>query len=70
MERISRTVWVIESRNALDAPLNFHYADTKGLELIDLKDLRAVVAFLTSDEGRPELKGIGGLSTASCSPPS
>ncbi|MGW7423160.1 helicase HerA-like domain-containing protein [Streptomyces sp. NPDC054813] len=44
--------------------LVFHYADTKGLELIDLKDLRAVVAFLTSDEGRPELKDIGGLSTA------
>ncbi|MDT0440308.1 MULTISPECIES: helicase HerA-like domain-containing protein [Streptomyces] len=44
--------------------LIFHYADTKGLELLDLKDLRAVVAFLTSDEGRPELKEIGGLSTA------
>ncbi|MEW1644572.1 MULTISPECIES: helicase HerA-like domain-containing protein [unclassified Streptomyces] len=44
--------------------LIFHYADTKGLELIDLKDLRAVVAFLTSDEGKPELKNIGGLSTA------
>ncbi|MFI1441139.1 helicase HerA-like domain-containing protein [Streptomyces fructofermentans] len=44
--------------------LIFHYADQKGLELLDLKDLRAVVAFLTSDEGRPELKGIGGLSTA------
>ena len=44
--------------------LIFHYADTKGLELVDLKDLRAVVAFLTSDEGRPELKNIGGLSTA------
>src|SRR4051812_30421891 len=44
--------------------LIFHYADTKGLELIDLKDLRAVVAFLTSDEGTAELKGIGGLSTA------
>lgn len=44
--------------------LIFHYADTKGLELIDLKDLRAVVTFLTSDEGKPELKNIGGLSTA------
>ncbi|GAA4082944.1 helicase HerA-like domain-containing protein [Streptomyces shaanxiensis] len=44
--------------------LIFHYADTKGLELVDLKDLRAVVAFLTSDEGRTELKNIGGLSTA------
>ncbi|MEV6649989.1 helicase HerA-like domain-containing protein [Streptomyces sp. NPDC051219] len=43
--------------------LIFHYADSKGLELIDLKDLRAVVAFLVSDEGRAELKGIGGLST-------
>ncbi|PWI16561.1 ATP-binding protein [Streptomyces sp. Act143] len=44
--------------------LIFHYADTKGLELVDLKDLRAVVTFLTSDEGKPELKNIGGLSTA------
>src|SRR5581483_6252822 len=44
--------------------LIFHYADQKGLELIDLKDLRAVVAFLTSDEGKAELKTIGGLSTA------
>lgn len=31
---------------------------------MDLKDLRAVVAFLVSDTGKPELKGIGGLSTA------
>ncbi|MFJ9735032.1 helicase HerA-like domain-containing protein [Streptomyces sp. NPDC101171] len=44
--------------------LIFHYADTKGLELVDLKDLRAVVAFLTSDEGKAELRNIGGLSTA------
>ncbi|MDT9691848.1 DUF853 family protein [Streptomyces sp. P9(2023)] len=43
--------------------LIFHYADQKGLELVDLKDLRAVVAFLVSDVGKPELKGIGGLST-------
>ncbi|WP_406105500.1 DUF853 family protein [Streptomyces sp. NBC_01003] len=43
--------------------LIFHYADQKGLELVDLKDLRAVVTFLTSDEGKQELKTIGGLST-------
>ncbi|MYT72984.1 DUF853 family protein [Streptomyces sp. SID8367] len=43
--------------------LIFHYADQKGLELYDLKDLRAVVTFLTSDEGKPELKTIGGLSS-------
>ncbi|MEU4128124.1 helicase HerA-like domain-containing protein [Streptomyces wuyuanensis] len=43
--------------------LIFHYADARGLELVDLKDLRAVVAFLVSDTGKPELKGVGGLST-------
>ncbi|MEN8649969.1 helicase HerA-like domain-containing protein [Streptomyces sp. 21So2-11] len=43
--------------------LIFHYADSKGLELVDLKDLRAVVAFLVSDTGKAELKGIGGLSS-------
>lgn len=44
--------------------LIFHYADTKGLELVDLKDLRAVIAFLTSDAGKGELKEIGGISSA------
>ncbi|MBB5127821.1 helicase HerA-like domain-containing protein [Streptomyces griseoloalbus] len=44
--------------------LIFHYADMKGLELVDLKDLRAVVAFLASDEGARELRSIGGLSPA------
>ncbi|OIJ67094.1 helicase HerA-like domain-containing protein [Streptomyces mangrovisoli] len=44
--------------------LIFHYADQKGLELVDLKDLRAVVTFLTSDEGKAELKTVGGLSSA------
>ncbi|MEU9026006.1 helicase HerA-like domain-containing protein [Streptomyces sp. NPDC048383] len=43
--------------------LIFHYADSKGLELFDLKDLRAVVAFLVSERGKAELRGIGGLST-------
>ena len=44
--------------------LVFHYADTAGLALLDLADLRAVLQFLTSDEGKAELKGIGGLSSA------
>ena len=44
--------------------LIFHFADLAGLPLLDLADLRAVVAYLTSDEGKPELKSIGGLSTA------
>ena len=44
--------------------LIFHYADKAGLPLLDLRDLRAVVAHLTSDEGKPDLKNLGGLSTA------
>ena len=44
--------------------LVFHYADTAGLPLLDLKDLRAVLTHLTSDEGKGELKSIGGLSAA------
>ncbi|MFJ7911568.1 helicase HerA-like domain-containing protein [Kitasatospora sp. NPDC096204] len=44
--------------------LVFHYADRKGLELYDLKDLTAVIAFLASPEGREELRTIGGLSAA------
>ena len=44
--------------------LVFHYADTKGLPLLDLADLRALLTFLDSDAGKPELEGIGGLSPA------
>lgn len=44
--------------------LIFHWADTRGLALLDLKDLRAVIAHLTSDEGKADLKGIGGVSAA------
>jgi DNA helicase HerA-like ATPase len=42
--------------------LIFHWADQKGLLLLDLKDLRAVIQFLTSDEGKPELKDLGAVS--------
>ena len=44
--------------------LVFHYADTRGLPLLDLADLRAVLSYLLSDEGKAELRTIGGLSTA------
>jgi DNA helicase HerA-like ATPase len=44
--------------------LVFHYADKAGLPLLDLDDLRSVVAFLVSDDGKPELKTLGGLSSA------
>src|SRR3954471_23635935 len=42
--------------------LVFHYADAKGLPLLDLADLRALLTFLTSDAGKAELEGIGGLA--------
>jgi DNA helicase HerA-like ATPase len=44
--------------------LVFHYADQVGLPMLDLKDLRAVLTYLTSDEGEAELKNIGGLSAS------
>ena len=43
--------------------LVFHYADQKGLPLLDLSDLRALLTFLDSDDGKAELEGIGGLSS-------
>jgi DNA helicase HerA-like ATPase len=44
--------------------LVFHYADQAGLPLLDLLDLRSVLTFLTSAEGKAELRGLGGLSSA------
>lgn len=44
--------------------LIFHWADKQGLALLDLKDLRSVITHLTSDEGKADLKGIGGVSAA------
>lgn len=44
--------------------LVFHYADRNGLALVDLADLRAVLGYLTADEGKAELRELGGLSSA------
>ncbi|MFC3896404.1 helicase HerA-like domain-containing protein [Lentzea rhizosphaerae] len=44
--------------------LIFHWADSKGLPLLDTKDLRSVIQHLTSDEGKEDLKGIGGVSSS------
>ena len=44
--------------------LVFHYADRNGLPLVGLDDLRAVLGYLTSDDGKAELKELGGLSSA------
>jgi DNA double-strand break repair helicase HerA and related ATPase len=42
--------------------LIFHWADQQKLPLLRLRDLRAVISFLTSDEGKAELKTLGGVS--------
>jgi DNA helicase HerA-like ATPase len=44
--------------------LIFHWADSKGLPLLDSKDLRAVITYLTGDDGKADLQGIGGVSAA------
>ena len=44
--------------------LVFKYADDRGLPLLDFSDLRAVLQFLTSDDGKAELKEYGGMSAA------
>ncbi|MCK2241310.1 MULTISPECIES: helicase HerA-like domain-containing protein [unclassified Crossiella] len=44
--------------------LIFHWADSQGLALLDIKDLRSVIQHLTSDEGKADLSGIGGVSSS------
>ncbi len=44
--------------------LVFHYARNASLPLVDLNDLRDVLTHLTGDEGKAELKNLGGLSAA------
>jgi DNA helicase HerA-like ATPase len=42
----------------------FKYADDQQLPLLDLADLRAVLQWLTSEEGKPALAQYGGMSSA------
>jgi uncharacterized protein len=44
--------------------LVFRYADQNNLALLDLDDLREVLKFLDSDEGKDDLKELGGVSPA------
>ena len=44
--------------------LVFHYAEDHGLALLDLADLRAVLQFLASPDGKDELVGMGAVSGA------
>ena len=56
---------VLESNETQEQSLElvFHYADQKGLPLLDLSDLRALLTFLDSDAGKSELQGIGGVAS-------
>jgi uncharacterized protein len=55
---------VLELNDTQESSLGlvFHYADQAGLPLLDLKDLRAVIQYLTSDEGKADLEELGGLA--------
>jgi uncharacterized protein len=55
---------VLGANETQESSLNlvFHYADQQGLPLVDLEDLRALLMYLTSDAGKADLEGIGGLS--------
>jgi DNA helicase HerA-like ATPase len=57
---------VLEANETQEQSLDlvFHYADAKGLPLLDLADLRALLTFLDSEAGKGELEGIGGLASA------
>ena len=44
--------------------LIFHWADTRGLPLLDTKDLRSVISHLTGPEGKADLRELGGVSPA------
>ncbi|ASN53114.1 helicase HerA-like domain-containing protein [Sinomonas sp. R1AF57] len=60
---LSRVMELNETQES-SLQLIFHFADKNQLELTDLKDLRAVIQFLTSAEGKDELENLGGLSKA------
>ena len=48
----------------VDARADLPLGRQQGLALLDMKDLRSVIQHLISDEGKAELKGIGGVSAS------
>ncbi|GAA2754405.1 helicase HerA-like domain-containing protein [Amnibacterium kyonggiense] len=54
----------LNETQASSLALVFHYAEEHGLALAELEDLRAVLQYLTGDEGKAELAGLGGISPA------
>ncbi|WP_375405987.1 helicase HerA-like domain-containing protein [uncultured Amnibacterium sp.] len=54
----------LNETQASSLSLVFHYADEHKLALAELEDLRAVLQWLTGDEGKADLAGLGGISGA------
>ncbi len=57
---------ILEANQTQEQSLSlvFRYADERGLPIVDLADLRALLTFFDSEEGKAELKTIGGVSSA------
>jgi DNA helicase HerA-like ATPase len=57
---------ILEANETQEQSLSlvFRYADENGLPVVDLADLRALLTFFDSAEGKAELKTIGGVSSA------
>ena len=60
---LSRVMELNETQES-SLQLVFYYADKNDLELYNLADLRAVIQFLVSDDGKEALENLGGLSKA------
>jgi DNA helicase HerA-like ATPase len=57
---------ILEANETQEASLHlvFRYADEHGLPIVDLADLRALLTWLASKEGRADLEGLGGVAPA------
>ena len=57
---------ILEANETQEASLHlvFRYADEQRLPIVDLADLRALLTWLASKEGRADLEGLGGVAPA------
>ena len=57
---------ILEANETQEQSLSlvFRYADEKGLPVLDLADLRALLSFFDSEEGKADLRELGGVSTS------
>ena len=60
---LSKVLTLNETQTSVLA-LVFRYCDDQQLPLLDFSDLRSVLQFLTSDEGKGSLESYGGMSAA------